>query len=50
MSQANVKSLDAMRTFRVHLIEFSTVAMDVAVTWFDNLGKTGAGEILVIAG
>ena len=32
MSQANVKSLDAMRTFRVHLIEFSTVAMDVAAS------------------
>ena len=32
MSQANVKSLDAMRAFRVHLIEFSTVAMDVAAS------------------
>jgi sulfur-oxidizing protein SoxZ len=26
------------------------VADKIVVTWFDNLGKTGAGEILVIAG
>ena len=30
MSQANVHSLDAMRAFRVHLLEFAGVANDVA--------------------
>ena len=28
----------------------ANVADKIVVTWFDNLGKTGAGEILVIAG
>lgn len=32
MSQANVRSLDAMRAFRVHLLEFSGTAMDVAAS------------------
>ena len=31
-------------------IKGANVADKIVVTWFDNLGKTGAGEILVIAG
>lgn len=32
MSQANVRSLDAMRAFRVHLLEFADVAIDVTAS------------------
>lgn len=32
MSQANIHSLDAMRAFRVHLLEFAGVANDVAAS------------------
>ena len=31
-------------------VKGAKVADKIVVTWFDNLGKTGAGEILVIAG
>ena len=31
-------------------VKGANVADKIVVTWFDNLGKTGAGEILVIAG
>ena len=31
-------------------VKGANVADKIVVAWFDNLGKTGAGEILVIAG
>ena len=31
-------------------VKGAKLADKIVVTWFDNLGKTGAGEILVIAG
>ena len=31
-------------------VKGAKVADKIVVTWFDNLGKTGTGEILVIAG